>query len=215
MIKNATTSIDLAHFYLSNKKGERLEEIINALLDAADRGIQIRILTDVVMQKISQETINLFKDTPGISVRIFNWKNLTGGILHAKYMIVDRKDTFIGSQNFDWIALRHIHKTGIRVKSKSFSLPLLSIFEADWQLMGGDKKAYTKLKTARPFSFDNNIFIVSSPEKYSPPGVKSAIKTLIELINSFSLINFITLFRSLIAFLARFALNFDITLLNG
>ena len=44
----------------------------------------------------------------GVNVRRVNFGRLTGGILHSKFWIVDRKHVFIGSANMDWRALTQV-----------------------------------------------------------------------------------------------------------
>lgn len=44
----------------------------------------------------------------GVHVRRVNFGRLTGGILHSKFWIVDRKHVFIGSANMDWRALTQV-----------------------------------------------------------------------------------------------------------
>lgn len=45
----------------------------------------------------------------GVHVRKVNFGRLTGGILHSKFWIVDRKHIFIGSANMDWRALTQVY----------------------------------------------------------------------------------------------------------
>lgn len=45
----------------------------------------------------------------GVHVRRVNFGRLTGGILHSKFWIVDRKHVFIGSPNMDWRALTQVY----------------------------------------------------------------------------------------------------------
>jgi phosphatidylserine/phosphatidylglycerophosphate/cardiolipin synthase-like enzyme len=52
--------------------------------------------------------------------------------MHAKYMLVDHEQCFLGSQNFDWRSLEHIQELGVRVRSASFCAPILRLFETDW-----------------------------------------------------------------------------------
>lgn len=44
----------------------------------------------------------------GVNVRRVNFGRLTGGILHSKFWIVDRKHVFLGSANLDWRALTQV-----------------------------------------------------------------------------------------------------------
>ncbi len=93
MINRAKHSIDIAQFYFSNKKGENLEPVIKAVLNAAERGVRVRILVGQAvnkeMIKNTNDVLKIFKKNPNIKITIFNWKKLNGSIIHAKYFIID------------------------------------------------------------------------------------------------------------------------------
>jgi phosphatidylserine/phosphatidylglycerophosphate/cardiolipin synthase-like enzyme len=57
-----------------------------------------------------------------------------GGIQHAKYMIVDEAQLFVGSANFDWRSLSHIHEIGVRLEAPAIAREIGSLFELDWVL---------------------------------------------------------------------------------
>jgi len=186
-VTSARKTLDFAQFYLSTKKGEPLEPIIQAIIKAAGQGVQVRFLVGTPLNKEMEtkthEVLNRFKGHPNIAVTLFNWKQLTGGILHAKYFIKDGHEVYIGSQNFDWRSLKHILETGLRIKSRVFADALTRIFEVDWHFNRGHKEAYKKLKKQPPISFSKENFLVASPERFNPPGVKSAVKILVRLID--------------------------------
>jgi phosphatidylserine/phosphatidylglycerophosphate/cardiolipin synthase-like enzyme len=187
MVKGARKTLDFAEFYLSTKNSEPLELVIKAVIDAAARGVRVRFLVGTPinddMKARTDEVLSRFKSQTNIEFVFFNWKKLTGGILHAKYFIVDGREAFLGSQNFDWRSLKHIHETGLRIRSKVFAEALMRIFEADWQYNRGDKEAYKKLKKQKPIAFPKGEFLAAAPEPYNPPGIDSAIKTLTGLID--------------------------------
>ena len=112
--------------------------MIDAVLAAGRRGVKVRILSDTAMAATYPETLARFQGRPNIQTRLFDWKKLTGGILHAKYFIVDGSEAFVGSQNFDWRALTHIQETGLRIRVPLFARALQRIFDADWGFSGGD-----------------------------------------------------------------------------
>jgi phosphatidylserine/phosphatidylglycerophosphate/cardiolipin synthase-like enzyme len=71
-------------------------------------------------------------------VHVYDFTKMGGGTLHAKYFIVDDKEIFIGSQNFDWRALKHIHELGIRIENKKLVSFYKDLFKLDWQLSAED-----------------------------------------------------------------------------
>lgn len=182
MIRGASTSLDLGHFYLVAKPDGPLEPVIQELLAARDRGVRVRILTDKRMNGTYPEVADRFREA-GIDLRLFDWSELTGGILHAKYMIADNRSLYVGSQNFDWRALRHIHETGIRVDHPAFAEGAAAIFQLDWDYAGGDKDAYDRIQTMKPVAFPEWGRLLASPGAYNPPGVDASLPELIRLLD--------------------------------
>ncbi|MBM3988535.1 MAG: phospholipase [Planctomycetes bacterium] len=137
MIGGARTSIDLAHFYASNQQGSRLETVVAALEAAAVRGVKVRFLAEEKFVKTYPETLERLGMAVGISVRRFDVAKAFGGVLHSKSMVVDGREAFVGSQNFDWRALEHIVELGLRVRAPQSVRAFAAIFECDWQVAGG------------------------------------------------------------------------------
>ncbi len=181
-IKNAKKSIDFSEFYLTGKDRWPLSPVVEEIVNAAKRGVKIRFLVDVKMLKNSKELLDYFSKIPGIKITVFNWKHLTGGINHSKYFIVDDKICFVGSQNFDWRALKHIHETGILTDEPHIVKALSLIFNADWNYNNGDRSAYKKLSKKR-VSFRKDIFLTGSPQEFLPDGMRFSLEQLLEMID--------------------------------
>ncbi len=179
MIDGATRSIDVAQMYVSSKPGEGIEKVMEALTRAANRGVRIRFLISENMIGEEPETLAAVRAIPGIEVAIINVKPLTGGIMHAKYWIVDEAEAFIGSQNFDWRALSQIHETGVLVRDAAFARKLGRIFHFDWEI-ARTGKAPEKGKALAESSSD--VELVASPELLNPAGVGAALPALLGLI---------------------------------
>jgi phosphatidylserine/phosphatidylglycerophosphate/cardiolipin synthase-like enzyme len=58
--------------------------------------------------------------------------------MHAKYFIVDGEDVYVGSQNFDWRALKHIYELGVRIIDRRAAAVFADVFEMDWTLSGSE-----------------------------------------------------------------------------
>jgi len=137
MIQGARTSIDLAQFYASNEAGSRLEPVVAALEAAADRGVAIRFLAEKGFYKTYPKTLDRLGEHTRIEMRLYDVRSLMGGILHAKLMIVDGREIFVGSQNFDWRALEHIQELGVRARLPKVGRAFEDVFNTDWALAGG------------------------------------------------------------------------------
>ncbi len=200
MIRSAQSSIDLAFFYVSNQPGEPLEAVLDALKSAAQRGVRIRILSDAKMYRTYPEPLNSLKKTPDIQVRITDFFHRLGGVLHAKYFIVDGQEAFVGSQNLDWRALKHIHETGFRIQNRELARELEEVFNFDWKMYRERDLEEASLKAkmltpvrytrANPFHFTApdstpaTAFLTFSPRDYIPPGGEWDEEQLVRLIDS-------------------------------
>lgn len=187
MIDGAKKTIDWACFYFSNKENQPLEPVIEAVRKAALRGVKVRFLLSTpvndAMAQRNDEVIKRFAESDNIQLVTFDWKSLTGGINHAKFFIVDGNELYVGSQNFDWRSLKHIHETGLRIRDNTMALHLTRIFEADWQYNKGDKDAYDKMKKESPLAAGKENYMVASPAAYIPPGIEDSLVELVRLID--------------------------------
>jgi phosphatidylserine/phosphatidylglycerophosphate/cardiolipin synthase-like enzyme len=136
MINGARANIDIAAFYISDKPGGPLSPVLDALAARARAGVKVRILVDETFLKDNQDAVDRLRKVPGIEVRVLPVDKLTGGVLHAKYMIVDDASVFVGSQNWDWRALDEIHEIGARIDNARFARTFDAVFDFDWQIAG-------------------------------------------------------------------------------
>ncbi len=132
MINGARESIDIEVFYISTKDGEPFDQVIQAIKTAGERGVKVRIMVDSEFFKKYPEPATSLGKLPNITMRVINYEPVAGGIMHAKFFIVDRKEVFLGSPNFDWRAMHHIHELGVRIKSPETASEFHRIFQLDW-----------------------------------------------------------------------------------
>jgi phosphatidylserine/phosphatidylglycerophosphate/cardiolipin synthase-like enzyme len=209
MIHDAEETLDLGEFYLSDtEQGGLLKPVIDVVIGAAERGVKVRLLTEKSFYDTYPETIDRFRNTDGIEVRFFDIKAKTGGVLHAKYFIVDQRELFLGSQNFDWRALEHIHEIGLRVASPSLALTLTRLFDSDWAISGEEEVAVTEDPESLPDQDGDGLaddidptpeiatwdeepggdirraYLVASPPPLNPPGIPPAEDELLRRIES-------------------------------
>jgi phosphatidylserine/phosphatidylglycerophosphate/cardiolipin synthase-like enzyme len=132
MIAGAATSLDLEHFYLSHWPNEALAPVLDAIGAAAKRGVRVRLLLDRGMHATYPLPADSLGTVPGIEVRLVDFDAIAGGVQHAKMILVDGRETFLGSQNLDWRALKHIHELGVRVSDERLARALGGVFDMDW-----------------------------------------------------------------------------------
>lgn len=134
MLRASRRSIDIAQFYIADAPGQGLEAVIAEVVSAASRGVRVRVLAEKKFSGTYPETLERWRAVPGMQVRIFDLAGRTGGVLHAKYFIVDDETVFVGSQNWDWRALAHINELGLRVRDSEIAAAFTQVFAYDWDL---------------------------------------------------------------------------------
>ncbi len=196
MFAGAKKGIELAFFYASNNPEDpeksRLEPLLVELEQAAARGVKVRFLSDIKFYKTYPKTLDRLGAHDGIETRLFDIQDKTGGILHAKYFVVDGREAYLGSANFDWRSLEHIQELGVRFSLPAVVLSLGTIFEMDWSLAHPDGPQVSgALESAAAFptqaSFGGGDAWVTPV--YSPPALWADpdlwdLPRLIEMIDS-------------------------------
>jgi phosphatidylserine/phosphatidylglycerophosphate/cardiolipin synthase-like enzyme len=155
MIRGAKKTLDIEQFYLSTWPGEPMEGVLDAIGAAAKRGVHVRLLLDARMRRSTYpQPADSLAGVPGIEVRSISLGPVAGGIQHAKFFIVDAEEIFLGSQNFDWRALKHIHELGVRVRDARVAQTIGEAFEWDWAAAGdqaaGRDSTGSRVRTTPP-----------------------------------------------------------------
>jgi phosphatidylserine/phosphatidylglycerophosphate/cardiolipin synthase-like enzyme len=177
LFDGAKGEIVFGQFYAASRAGSPFEKVLERLEAAGRRGVKIRFLLDQKGVGISEPaTLARLRAIPNLELRILDYSKLTGnGIIHAKYLVADRKAAFIGSQNFDWRSFTHIHETGLLVTDAAMVAQVQAVFERDWQAQGQIAANLAVAKNPQapaPLSFAPAAAqLLSSPAAYNPPGV--------------------------------------------
>lgn len=174
MFDAAKTRIDLGQFYVANQSGSLLNGVLQHLKVAGERGVKIRFLMEEKGVRLSTpETLEQLRAIPNLELRIIPYARLSGGILHAKYLLVDGEQAFVGSQNFDWRALAHIHETGLRISDAKVAGQIQAIFEQDWQAQAllAQNKPVPALPYRPTLKTPQGNYLAASPRAYNPAGV--------------------------------------------
>lgn len=129
LIDSAQSSIELGQFYIATKPNSSLSAIIDRLRAAAARGVKIRMIIDQKMEGASADGLAVMRGIAGVEVRVIAYGN---GVHHAKYLIADGRRAYLGSQNFDWRSLEHIHELGVRLENAELITAMRAVFERDW-----------------------------------------------------------------------------------
>ncbi|WP_233543935.1 phospholipase D-like domain-containing protein [Salinisphaera sp. Q1T1-3] len=197
MIAGAKQRIDIAAFYVADKNGEALKPIMHALAERARAGVRIRILTGPTFGKETAASLAPLARLDHVTVRTLPVDALTGGVLHAKYFVVDGRETFIGSANWDWRAMDQIHEIGTRIRSPRLARTVARVFDFDWRLAAdGDLPAarkraatppdFTPVTMAAPIRLNDGgtAFVAFSPPALVPDWATPETDALTHLIGS-------------------------------
>jgi len=188
MLASARKSLDIAQFYVSDAPGKRLGPVLKAVEAAAGRGVRVRVLVEDDFSKTYPEALERLAKVPNVSVRRYQVKPLMGGILHAKYFVVDRERAYLGSQNFDWRSLEHIQELGVQIAQPQVVQALSDVFETDWWLAsGGDRTARVRTVEGSAFPVqagDAKLTLVADPKGWLPDESLWSLPRLVALIDS-------------------------------
>ena len=187
-IDSAQTSLDFEEYYAINEPGTGLDKVVAALKRAAERGVKIRFIVDSHMTTdengvLPQELAKI----QNVEVRAINFGDMTGGIQHAKFFIVDGKTLYFGSQNFDWRSLEQISEMGARVRPAALVEAIKQIFETDWKLAENTAAGVGVSACPEPAAIDYKgseatVSIVASPKDYLPCADMWDLPKLIDMI---------------------------------
>jgi len=182
MIRTAKRQVDIAEFYVTNRPGSALEPVLQELEKAAARGVRIRFLFSAKMLDQDLASVARLRAMPGAEFRSFDLAGISKGILHAKYFLVDGAEAYLGSQNFDWRALEHIHEMGVRTTDPAITGKLKQLFEIDWCFAKtGKLPALGQGRAASPAT-RSAVELVASPPFLTPAEVRPSIQALLELL---------------------------------
>ena len=191
MIRGAKHEILLEHFYLSQKQGEALDVVVAALRHAAARGVRVRLLLDAGMHRTYPQPADSLGRLQGVSVRIVDYHRLAGGVQHSKFMIVDGREAWLGSQNMDWRSLSHIHELGARVRLLPVALAFSDVFETDWAAADSLVKPnpLDRHPVKWPLVFDQDgvrgrLWASASPRALTPASLPWDLDVLVERVNA-------------------------------
>jgi len=154
MIRGAKDHIDIAAFYVTNPPGGALSPVVDALVAQGKKGVRVNLLVDSSFMHESQPAIDALKGLPGITIRQMPVKDITGGVLHVKFMEVDDRDVFVGSQNWDWRAIQHIHEVGVRIGDPRIGSTFRAEFDHLWHLAEKPADALRAAPLVPPPSFE-------------------------------------------------------------
>lgn len=193
-IHSAQNTIDFNEFYttLATDRETTLAHVVEAIKEAAARGVKIRFIVDRAMYKDDNVLLaDQLSAIPGVTLRIINYNAISGGVQHSKYFIVDGKTAYLGSQNFDWRSLQQISEMGARLALPELVTPLNQIYEIDWKLAEDPSLVRSIEKSTCPSPVDTvyngqtiRVETVASPKTVLPCDNMWDLPKIISLIDN-------------------------------
>ncbi len=206
VLAGAKDSLAVSSFYFSRKgdgqdasgpdsAADRLLASTEALKEAAERGVQVHVLGDAKFQKNYPEFLAEMQEQTGAESRAIDLGPLWGGVMHAKYFLVDDHIFYVGSQNWDWRAMSQIRELGVLIDEKHLAAQLAAIFAMDWEIAGGatvapaaaPKQGFADLDPVlltAPEGQTVSAWLAASPRNGLPAGVAWDLPLLVEMIDS-------------------------------
>ena len=178
VIRHARTRLDFGEFYIAQAPGGALEPVLQELERAGARGVKVRFILSARMLDQDPAAVARLRRVPGLELRVFDLKGVSGGILHAKYFLADGREAVLGSQNFDWRSLEHIHELGVRTSDPALVDRLQEVFEVDWRFALDQHLPAAAPRTITPGPAE----LVASPPFLSPGTVRPAEEALVQLL---------------------------------
>lgn len=118
-------------------KLRRGRKLLQALRDAADRGVTIRVLQNYWHNDPSKDAeLRQLATMYPENVKIAYWdakKWYDGGKMHQKIWISDRKRVYIGSANMDWLSLSQVKELGVSIQDNTFGADTHNYFDTWWR----------------------------------------------------------------------------------
>ncbi|XP_070370553.1 5'-3' exonuclease PLD4 isoform X1 [Equus asinus] len=134
----------------SSQQGEALLQKLQQLLD---RNISLVVATS--SPTLAKESTDLqVLAARGAQVRRVPMRQLTGGVLHSKFWVVDGRHVYVGSANMDWRSLTQVKELGAIIYNCSrLARDLEKTFQTYW-VLGAPKAVLPK---AWPGNFSSHI----------------------------------------------------------
>ncbi len=127
LIDSVNETLDIEQMYIY----ATLEEIIQAIVNAQQRGVLVRVI--IADDEDSKGAVDVFQSN-GISVKICTGKVPMYFTLHNKGVIVDGKVVLISSINWSPTSVRNNREAGLIIESNAVSAYYQTLFDHDWSV---------------------------------------------------------------------------------
>ena len=191
----ADSTIDVAQMYMlyygASSRGRLLFRLYNALAEAAQRGVRIRVLLDATVAESNpgrtyHRVPAMLRELEGAEVRFCDlrpYSDYPGCMMHAKYLVIDGRISVLGSHNWSYGAMADNRELSVVVEDQVVAGDLVKVFEQDWAVARGeDVRPAVKGPGTRDHSLECRLAVVS-PTQLRHPTMPSVLETLRRLVS--------------------------------
>jgi phosphatidylserine/phosphatidylglycerophosphate/cardiolipin synthase-like enzyme len=151
LVRSATSSIRIEQAYITNESGTHLQRYLAAAVDAARRGVEVRILLDAAWFNTEDEAdndeqvriINSIAETEDLPLeaRLVDLEGHSLTKVHTKGVIVDGQRVLVSSINWNEASPSFNREAGVIVDDAEAAAYFAAAFDADWEAGTGGSAA--------------------------------------------------------------------------
>ena len=151
LIRSATSSVRIEQAYITNESGTRLQRYLAAAVDAARRGVEVRVLLDGAWFNTEDEAdndeqvrlINAIAQAEGLPLeaRIIDLDAHALTKVHTKGVVVDGRRVLVSSINWNEASPSFNREAGVIVDDPGTAVYFAAAFDADWETGAGGSAA--------------------------------------------------------------------------
>src|SRR5665647_856369 len=151
LVRSATSSVRIEQAYITNESGTRLQRYLAAAVDAARRGVEVRVLLDGAWFNTEDDADNYEQ------LRLINPIARAGGLpleariidldahsltkVHTKGVVVDGRRTLVSSINWNEASPSFNREAGVIVDDPGTAAYFAAAFDTDWETGAGGAAA--------------------------------------------------------------------------
>uniref|UniRef100_A0A8C2E0V9 Phospholipase D family, member 7 n=1 Tax=Cyprinus carpio TaxID=7962 RepID=A0A8C2E0V9_CYPCA len=203
LLNKANRSVHIGAFYftlqdsdlgLTEPSSVLGKKVFDRLKQLEPKGVKLKIAVNAPQTYIA-DTDELV--ATGAEVRGVDLQSITGGILHTKLWVVDKKHMYLGSANMDWRSLTQVKEVGVSVEDCScLAQDASRIFDVYWDI-GAQKNGslppfwpgrFSALSSSKyPLAVKFNgvparVYLSSSPPPLSSYGRSDDLSSILSVI---------------------------------
>ncbi len=143
LIRSATSSVRIEQAYITNESGTRLQRYLAAAVDAARRGVEVRVLLDGAWFNTEDEAdndeqvrlINGIAQSEGLPLeaRIIDLDAHALTKVHTKGVVVDGRRVLVSSINWNEASPSFNREAGVIVNDPGTAAYFAAAFDMDWE----------------------------------------------------------------------------------